>query len=122
MHWVRRKTMNYEDKSDFEINKSVYALEFREQPKCHGEFIYHPKMCSEYDPCNNPRDSWPIIIENEITLFFGWGDCEVSFNYLSPCGVFGTHETLTHVINVSQAKVLRAAMICYLMKKEKECE
>lgn len=100
--------MNYEDMSDFEINKSVYALEFKEQPKCHGEFIYHPKMCSEYNPCNNPRDAWPIILENEIKL-----DPRSSHAKLPWMASF---EDQCYSIHKNP---LRAAMICYLMMKEK---
>ncbi|MBI6403471.1 DUF2591 family protein [Proteus mirabilis] len=59
----------YRDKSDFEINKAVAEK--------HGYHWYWsntvgkpPIMVNGYifDPCNNPSDAMPIIIENKIAI------------------------------------------------------
>ena len=63
--------MDYSQLSDFEINKRVAQL--------HGGFALtlavHDKPPSgksfdpgRFDPCNNPADAWPIIIENRIAI------------------------------------------------------
>ncbi len=66
----------YRDKSDFEINKEVVKL-----IKTKGGYscvdydeivkVYVSKntgIYKEFDPCNNPADAMPIIIDNKISL------------------------------------------------------
>ncbi|CAI1230293.1 Protein of uncharacterised function (DUF2591) [Serratia ficaria] len=75
------------------------------------------KISSSFDPCNNPGDAWPIILANRISLMFDksteegneakW--CLAS----SPCDQY-------IVDYVSEQKLLRAAMIVFLMMKESE--
>lgn len=78
----------YRDKSDFEINKAVaVAIGAKPFPPERTEF----KQCEipglenaiivkitgvktgPFDPCNNPADAMPIIIENGISLIFDTG-------------------------------------------------
>lgn len=124
--------MNYEKMSDLEVNLKVASRLFNSVEVLYpsvngGNLIYvegdsdfYDYSSGEFDYCNNPNDAWPIILKAEISLLFGWGDCEVSFDYLSPCGAFGMSEALTHAINVDKDKVMRTAMICYLIKKDME--
>lgn len=63
----------YRDKSDFEINKAVFRAArikhkwFKFLP--HGVVTYNIKSdWVIFDPCNNPADAMPIIIENRIDL------------------------------------------------------
>ena len=120
--------MNYEEKSDFEINERVGKLVMR------GQLIkYHEQKTDgvlglvgldegdsalyittergrnqKIDFCNNPSDAWPIIVDNHISienrknkdaLALVKGDAP--YNHENP---------------------LRAAMIVYLMMNEdKQC-
>lgn len=121
--------MTYEEMSDFEINMLVAIAEglivndlqsASLKSKSSSVLVKNSISQFEFNPCNNPRDWLPIILKGEISLLFGWGDCEVSFDYLSPCGDFGMSEALTHAINVDKDKVMRTAMICYLIMKDME--
>lgn len=78
----------YSDKSDFEINKAVAVLteavpfpfgatEFRRSSVSGMEsaiIIKSPRKVGAFDPCNNPADAMPIIIENKIDLTHLVGD------------------------------------------------
>ena len=112
----------YRDKSDFEINKSVaIAIGF----PCYygdggytnglglraavvkGKNINGNYMVGGFDPCNNPADAMPIIIENGISTIKssgGWICCHGASGVIE-------HENL-----------YRAAMICFLMMKDAENE
>ena len=113
--------MNYDNMSDFEINKAVALLYPFSESKCLGYdpdkvFIReHPEddpsgemSFTEYDPCNNPSDAWPIIEANNISVQ-NWDDysrawvsdnCDIEFHDEESC------------------RGLRAAMIVYLMMQE----
>jgi len=72
--------MNYEEMSDFEINRSVAAIIFpdsevpergdalvRNSTQC--QVIHEPAVSGELkDYCNNPSDAWPVIVENKIAV------------------------------------------------------
>lgn len=102
----------YRDKSDFEINKAVSVEMFglnRVIEK--GDSIYidecdYGAMVS-FDPCNDPYDAMPIIIENKITVAHDHHDCVW-------CAYIGS-EISTHSDNY-----YRSAMICFLMMKDAE--
>lgn len=67
---------NYEEMSDFEINKAVAIIAgvtFNDD----GEPVRFVECDTgayadfneiEFDPCNNPSDAWPIIVDNKISL------------------------------------------------------
>ena len=100
----------YTELSDFEINKKVAEKVFGED-----EYEYEVE-CTRYgvtinddifDPCNNPTDAMPIIIENEISMIKssgGWMCCHGSVGQVE-------HESL-----------YRAAMEVFLMIKDAENE
>lgn len=112
----------YRDKSDFEINKAVAiaigfpcyygdgsytnGLGFR-AAMAKGKNINGNYMVGGFDPCNNPADAMPIIIENGISIIKssgGWICCHGAAGVIE-------HENL-----------YRAAMICFLMMKDAENE
>ncbi|MDN0012278.1 DUF2591 family protein, partial [Providencia stuartii] len=67
----------------------------------------------EFNPCNNPADAMPIIIENKICMNYvdidiGWGACHFD-------GEKGELE-------VYDKNYYRVAMICFLLMKDAENE
>ncbi len=111
-------TTNYDDMSDFEVNSKISSIV---HTNCfhlggNGNGVFVSKSTDRYDlvniknsnfdPCNNPSDAWPIIVNNKISIdFWGelWGadiqcDYEIAFE----------HE---------DRNPLRAAMICLLKSK-----
>jgi hypothetical protein len=74
--------MNYEQMSDFEINKAVGKLvglrvgNISNKEDC---FVGHTTplviqgatcgcVTNWFNPCNNPSDAWPIILDNSISV------------------------------------------------------
>ncbi|EPG1714913.1 phage protein NinX family protein [Morganella morganii] len=119
----------YRDKSDFEINKAVaenvgiidnlYIAEF------YGEVIWNvssndiyngftSKKGWAFDPCNNPADAMPIVIENRISI-------ESRFNghYDEWYASLQTNKIL---IDATGTNYYRVAMEVFLMMKEAENE
>ncbi|MCF1958294.1 DUF2591 domain-containing protein [Escherichia coli] len=106
----------YTELSDFEINKKVAEKVFGED-----EYEYEVE-CTQYgvtinddifDPCNNPSDAMPIIIENKICMNYvdsdiGWGACHFD-------GEKGELE-------VYDKNYYRTAMTCFLIMKDAENE
>ncbi len=100
----------YRDKSDFEINKAV-AIALGNvigiRPDSNIIYLIGGDELIEFDPCNNPADAMPIIIENGISIIKssgGWICCHGAAGVIE-------HENL-----------YRAAMICFLMIKDAEDE
>ncbi|MEQ5123394.1 phage protein NinX family protein [Morganella morganii] len=127
----------YRDKSDFEINKAVaekvgiirhlYLAEFL------GEVIWDVTSNDNYngfiskkglafDPCNNPADAMPIIIENKITVAYD----KLYETWCAHVGsVMGDGDwdySIEPAINYCDDNYYRAAMICFLMMKDAENE
>ncbi len=123
--------MNYEDMSDFEINKKVAGVFlscdyiFDEGSKRVELANYQDVMIGyvhdqvltpyrEFNPCNNPSDAWPVIFENKIATEWFTSDlwraqCD---NQFQP-GEFKVWTSYCY-------KPLRAAMICFLKMKDAE--
>ncbi|AUR99500.1 NinX [Vibrio phage 1.266.O._10N.286.52.F9] len=112
--------MNYEEMSDFEINKKV-AMELGVTCFVRSLIDENAVMVDkggrvQFDPCNNPSDAWPIIANNKIALtpvgqlaWLSYGWAKWTFNHgFSP---------RKEVIGQSP---LRAAMICFLKLKDAE--
>ncbi|HCT1975267.1 DUF2591 domain-containing protein [Proteus mirabilis] len=110
----------YTELSDFEINLAVahIALGKGSYDWCPdkkevyfagidgGEFLHH----GYFDPCNNPADAMPIIIENKI----GLSPMYHSNKWTADCLDYD-------FISVNK-NPLRAAMEAYLMMKDTENE
>ena len=111
---------NYEDMSDFEINKAVAIIvgaTFNDD----GEPVRFVECDAgayadfneiEFDPCNNPGDAEPIIIENRI------GTIPAPDNGLWKAAhrKIGNDDTPYHF--TQDKNPLRAAMIVFLKMNE----
>ncbi|MEQ5566409.1 phage protein NinX family protein [Providencia rettgeri] len=117
----------YTKLSDFEINKKVADLigatpypfgstEYHRSAVCGMEnaiIIKSPQKVGSFDPCNNPADAMPIIIENGIAIRPYKTATPVAFN--AEIGEFYGHA-------VYNENVLRAAMELFLLMKDAENE
>ena len=121
--------MNYEDMTDFEINKAVaseigiywhsspsnnnskswfYSDNYNECNTSKGEVAIELP-----DYCNSPADAWPIILENKISIVFDEHETYVNQ------GVIESYPWVKHERKVKDGESpLRAAMIVYLMMNE----
>ncbi|HEK1012797.1 TPA: DUF2591 family protein [Proteus mirabilis] len=95
--------------SDFEINKKVAeSLKLNTIAYERTEIVLFDDMdATPFDPCNNPADAMPIIIENEISMIKssgGWMCCHGS------------------VGQVERESLYRGAMELFLMMKDAERE
>ncbi|HBN5914181.1 DUF2591 family protein [Morganella morganii] len=67
----------YRDKSDFEINKAVAAVVcgVSNSGRTYSDtIIFTDNGVESFDPCNNPEDAMPIILDNKIDLTHLVGD------------------------------------------------
>ena len=107
---------DWKDKTDFEINKAVAEIEYTNAEEIPNEcdaWTNNDTECQViikvgidgfmFDPCNDPSDAWPIIIENEISTVFMCDDWE--------CHAL---ENGDEAFNTIDENALRAAMIVYL--------
>ena len=129
----------YRDKSDFEINKAVaVAIGAKPFPPERTEF----KQCEIpglenaiivkitgaktglFDPCNNPADAMPIIIENGISLIKEDDHYIAASTDVGVEGYIGSPELMLYGLGwLSKDKNLyRAAMEVFLMMKDAENE
>lgn len=117
----------YRDKSDFEINKAV-AEELIKSGFIIGVEYYdkHILVTDKYannypfDPCNNPADAMPIIIENKITVMYdsiGNTWCAHAGSVMDDCG---WDYQCTPVYYADSINYYRAAMEVFLMMKDAE--
>lgn len=67
-----------------------------------------------FDPCNNPADAWPIIVENGITLAFQDG------NWWADSLAYWVDGVEWNIGGIIDKNPLRAAMVVFLMMKESE--
>ncbi|HEM8185965.1 TPA: DUF2591 family protein [Providencia stuartii] len=106
----------YTELSDFEINKKVAEkLGLAYEVTRYGVVtrMSNKEQWREFNPCNNPADAMPIIIENKICMNYvdidiGWGACHFD-------GEKGELE-------VYDKNYYRVAMICFLLMKDAENE
>ncbi|HFT1529243.1 TPA: phage protein NinX family protein [Providencia stuartii] len=106
----------YTGLSDFEINKKVAEkLGLAYEVTRYGVVtrMSNKEQWREFNPCNNPADAMPIIIENKICMNYvdsdiGWGACHFD-------GEKGELE-------VYDKNYYRVAMICFLLMKDAENE
>ncbi|MEM7883239.1 DUF2591 family protein [Morganella morganii] len=119
----------YRDKSDFEINKAVAEkLGVKVYERSAGILFTATKHRGEYtftrfDPCNNPADAMPIVIENGISLINSDG---VHFAAAPGCGIEGYlgGDTVGYGSRKysENENIYRAAMEVFLMMKDTENE
>ncbi|MEQ5400952.1 phage protein NinX family protein [Providencia rettgeri] len=100
----------YTELSDFEINKKVAERLFLKFTDCFSVVLFEGES---FDPCNNPADAMPIIIENGIAIRPYKTATPVAFN--AEIGEFYGH-------TVYNENILRAAMELFLLIKDAENE
>ena len=106
--------MNYEEMSDFEINKQVAInrggyqghVEHMQHGVKESDRASHGLLFTERDYCNNPSDAWPIIVANRINVYASEGPDFMP--WMAGCGG----------MVASNRNPLRAAMIVFLMMQE----
>ncbi len=110
----------YRDKSDFEINKAV-AVNINGSDAVVEKFgriyISDSDAMVSFDPCNNPYDAMPIIIENKICMAYDvFAEEHDGGNWVAQPAYGFSDE------RVRSDNYYRAAMICFLMMKDAENE
>ena len=120
--------MNYEDMSDFEINKLVskntdfgeLVVSINDSNEtvylCEKDGTFSIFPISHFDPCNNPSDAWPIILGNNISILKSGNE------WMATWSEYGSHMAVNDIY-VSDKNPLRSAMICFLkMKDAEQCQ
>ncbi|HHE4649544.1 TPA: phage protein NinX family protein [Morganella morganii] len=111
----------YRDKSDFEINKAV-AIALGKvigiRPDSNIIYLIGGDELIEFDPCNNPADAMPIVIENGISIIFDTG-CKAWVAGIA-YWVDGCEWQVSY--EVERMNQYRAAMEVFLMMKDAENE
>lgn len=118
---------DYASMSDFEINKAVAVATGYHPDECDIAKLNNSLVGVEWDDetgyatktfdfCNNPADAWPIIVSNQISLMYE----EATGKWCAgkPYWVDGCEWQLDN--DVMDGNPLRAAMVVFLMMKEKE--
>lgn len=98
--------MRHKEVTDYEINKTV-AKYLKLNTIAYdrtGIVLFDDMDATPFDPCNNPADAMPIVIENGISLIFQEGE----FQFATYDGNF----------EVRGDNPYRAAMEVFLMMKE----
>ncbi|WP_368878911.1 phage protein NinX family protein [Proteus mirabilis] len=111
----------YTEMSDFEINKKVAeALGLISEVTHYGTVAKSTKKGHwfKFDPCNNPADAMPIIIENGISIMFDTG-CNAWVAGIADW-VDGCEWQVSP--EIERMNPLRAAMEVFLMIKDAENE
>ncbi|AVD60318.1 DUF2591 family protein [Morganella morganii subsp. morganii] len=107
--------MKHKEVTDYEINKAVakyLKLNIIAYDRT-GIVLFDDMDAMPFDPCNNPADAMPIIIENKICMNYidkdiGWG----ARHFDEEKGE----------LEIYDKHYYRAAMICFLIMKEAENE
>lgn len=111
----------YTELSDFEINKRVFvaAQIEHEDTNLYDNKVFYGDGANwiEFNPCNNPADAMPIIIENKIcTAFDVFAEEHDGGNWVaSPAYGFASERTRNN-------NLYRAAMELFLLLKDAENE
>jgi hypothetical protein len=119
--------MDYNKESDDNINAAMTEVIFNLNGWGFNEssrvfFLYGLDGVEYYeqqviDYCNNPADMWPIILENKISLHWGWeiaGECSAIGVTWKPSSI--KPRPINH--EYTSKNPLRAAAIVFLMMQE----
>lgn len=102
---------DYAEMSDCQIAEEVakfIELGDRKQ-KGDGTLYLKNNVWTRFDPCNNPADAWPILLENHIAI--------APYKNATPCA-WPSAEGLISKRVTEDANPLRAGMITFLKMKE----
>ena len=105
----------YTEMSDLEINKRVFvaAKIEHEDTDLHSNKVFYGDGANwiEFNPCNNPSDAFPLIIDVKLSIHPDfYNDCE--------SWVVRT----VHIPPVKDESLTRAICIAYLLMKDAENE
>lgn len=100
---------DYASMSDQQINREVQKLTGMGCMSGNGVLIIADGRWRTFDPCNNPADAWPILLENHIAV--------APYKYATPCA-WPSSEGLISKHVTEDGNPLRAGMIVYLKMKE----
>ncbi len=110
----------YTELSDLEINKRVFvaAKIEHEDTDLHSNKVFYGDGARwiEFNPCNNPTDAMPIIIENKISLRAPTITDRWKAEFVDEHGNYGGYR---RALNKNP---LRASMEVFLMMKDTENE
>ncbi|HDU8654768.1 TPA: DUF2591 family protein [Morganella morganii subsp. morganii] len=118
----------YRDKSDFEINKAV-AEKSGKQFSLNGDTVFMKAdeipgivtMSYIFDPCNDPADAMPIVINNKISLYATRLNEDWMAEYAGGTEDVNDGFQVDYFESHNQ-NPLRAAMEVFLMMKDAENE
>lgn len=131
---------DYASMSDFEINAAVFealhggAPDYKEGDggamiliSYEGDVVGGDAVEMEverglFNPCNNPADAWPIIVDNKISTYHSivkW-DCSAIVYDKKYSGGFNISRFSSDAGDISSRAALRAAMIVFLMMEENQ--
>ncbi|WP_205954203.1 phage protein NinX family protein [Pantoea stewartii] len=134
--------MNYSEMSDFEINSRVArAMKFEgmmffdvDESICNGPVWNVASGLTDegirisrgnaFHPCSSWADAGPIIQQNLIDLEALYDFTDESEEEIEPTGLWAARAVVNGFIHprVEDKNPRRAAMIAFLMAKEKSCE
>ncbi|ENG6256975.1 DUF2591 family protein [Yersinia enterocolitica] len=98
---------DYSAMSDFEINKAVANIIFG------GEIRPMQEESLEFgilNYCQNPEQAWPVIMDNKISIRNIYQACNCHDGWMA---------NFLHVSSKIENSPLRAAMIVFLMMKDR---
>jgi len=107
---------DYSTMSDFEISHAVAKASGFNLPNPASLLYNKTGRWEIFDPCNNPADAWPIILENGINIFTD----------MIPHGLLGQARVSviddgrigSECLIAKDKNPLRAAMLVFLMMKD----
>ena len=76
-----------------------------------GDLYIKNGVWTRFDPCNNPADAWPILLENHIAV--------APYRHTLPLA-WPTAFGLVSKFTTEDANPLRAGMVTFLKMKESE--
>jgi hypothetical protein len=130
--------VDYSKMSDFEINNSVAISLGAKVTDSYRvgeerETVYYElggnefairrgfgNINDDYDPCNNPADAWPIIVDSKISLHHSickWDADSLVYDKKYKNGFF-IFSSCSDIGDISSRGALRAAMIVFLMMQD----
>lgn len=114
----------YRDKSDFEINKAVaeckYGIGCTGKTQGGDVIVFTDSFTAIFDPCNNPADAMPIVIENNIDLLNGDNVSPDLFGHHSAYTLFNFSRPIASDSLKESKTIYRLAMEVFLMMKGAE--
>lgn len=102
----------YRDNPDYDINKAVAIAHGYKIMSCEESVMaYIDSGYKPFDPCNNPADAFPLIIDVKLSIHPDfYNNCE--------SWIVRT----VHIPTVKDKSLTRAICIAYLMMKDAENE